>query len=197
MQGRRKLCAALTGAVLFVVPASAQAAITATVTGDDGNPVALNAAAPLALRNMDVKVNAHVDQAEDGRWSLTIFGPDSVPAASASTCNIVQYTQDVRKFVTFRGNGTYTGHRAALRATRRARRRSSRSSSSTRSTASVAIGQPPGAGLTRQPGSLSTITHALDFAPNPGAISYEIKYAKGGVIDPAPARSPASRRTRT
>ena len=38
--------------------------------------------------------------------------------------------------------------------------------------------------LTRQPNSFSTITQQLDFAGNPGATSYEIKYAKGGVVQP-------------
>ena len=39
----------------LLLPASALAAPTVTVTGDDGNPVPLNAAEPLTIRNMDVE----------------------------------------------------------------------------------------------------------------------------------------------
>ena len=50
--------------------------------------------------------------------------------------------------------------------------------------ASVTLGQPAGPLMTRQVNSFSTITQQLDFAGTPGALSYEIKYAKGGVLQP-------------
>ena len=36
--------------------------------------------------------------------------------------------------------------------------------------------------LTRQPNSFSTITHKVPVALNPGGLSYEVKYARGGVL---------------
>ena len=46
----------------------------------------------------------------------------------------------------------------------------------------MTLGQPAGPLMTRQANSFSTITQQLDFAGTPGALSYEIKYAKGGVL---------------
>jgi hypothetical protein len=64
MQSGRKLIAALVAAVVLCAPATADAAVSATVTGDDANPVALTPAAPLAIRNMDVQATGHVDLAD-------------------------------------------------------------------------------------------------------------------------------------
>jgi hypothetical protein len=50
--------------------------------------------------------------------------------------------------------------------------------------AGVAVGQPAGPLLTRNPGTLSNNVYLLDFGANPGSSIYEIKYAKGGVIGP-------------
>ena len=50
--------------------------------------------------------------------------------------------------------------------------------------ASVALGAPAGPLATRQAGSFNTIMQQLDFTPNPGAVTYEIKFAKGGVVQP-------------
>ena len=46
------------------MPATANAAVSATVTGDDGNPAALTAGAPPAIRNMDVQAAVQVDAAD-------------------------------------------------------------------------------------------------------------------------------------
>ena len=43
---------------------------------------------------------------------------------------------------------------------------------------------PAGALLTRQADSGSIIMQQLDFTANPGAITYEIKFAKGGAVEP-------------
>ena len=51
--------------------------------------------------------------------------------------------------------------------------------------ASVALGAPAGpAAHAPDTDSFSTITQQLDFTGNPGAITYEIKFAKGGVVQP-------------
>ena len=61
--------------------------------------------------------------------------------------------------------------------------------------ASVAIGQPAGPLPTRAAGSLNSNIHLLDFAGNPGTSTYEIQYAKGGVIGPDGAISGPSKST--
>ena len=53
--GGRMLVAALVVAGLFA-PASANAAVSATITGDDGQPVPMTVGAPPTIRNMNVSV---------------------------------------------------------------------------------------------------------------------------------------------
>jgi hypothetical protein len=167
------------------VPASARAALSVTATGDDGNPAALTPGAPLALRQMDVKVIARADAAEGYRWSIRVLGPDQVQASTGSTCNRVDFSPEETEFVNYRGNGTYTiGLAFYAQADTACAQPTKQVTYQYTVGASVAIGQPPGAGLTRQPGSLSLLNHELAFTPNPGAITYEIQYAKGGVVGP-------------
>ena len=48
--------------------------MTASVTGDDGAPVALTVGAPLAIRNVDVKAYVHIDSAAGAmsyKWQVT------------------------------------------------------------------------------------------------------------------------------
>jgi hypothetical protein len=171
---------------MMLVPAAAHATQSVSVTGDDGQPTALNSGGPLALRNMDVQVLSHADTAEGYRWSVQVLDPGGVPASSGSTCNRTEFWSDDKQFVNYRGNGTYTvilrfysdtADTACAKAPREVHYQFTIG-------ASVAVGQPAGPALTRQPNSFVTNTQALDFNPNPGASSYEIRYAKGGVIAP-------------
>ena len=64
MKAHKIMLAALT--FLAVTPAAAAAAVTGSVTGDAGAPVALAAnGAATAIRNMDVQALSHVDDAAD------------------------------------------------------------------------------------------------------------------------------------
>ena len=52
-------------AVVFaLLPASALAAPTVTVTGDDGNPAPLNSAAAVAIRQLDLEVRVSIPATE-------------------------------------------------------------------------------------------------------------------------------------
>jgi hypothetical protein len=184
MQGRWILAAAVAAMAWLLVPASAGAALSATITGDDGQPMPLNAAAPVTLRNMDPAVVTNQDAAEGYRYTVAVLGPDNVPVASGQTCTRTEYSPENKEFVNYRGNGTYTvivrffsdvNDTTCAKAPREVR-------FAFNLAASVAIGQPPGAGLTRRPGEFSLLKHELDFTPNPGAVTYEIQYAKGGVV---------------
>ena len=44
--------------------------------------------------------------------------------------------------------------------------------------------QPAGVLLTRKPNDFTSITHLIPIALNPGALTHEVRYAKGGVIGP-------------
>ena len=187
MQGRRFFGVAAVAAAIALVPAAkAQATVAVTVTGDDGNPVALNAAAPVAIRNMDVKVGAAVDKAEGARWSMQVVNQAGAPVSSASTCNNVQYFPNDSRYVTYQGNQTYTAvlqfYADASDTTCAKAPRVVQYSFVIQS--GVALAQPAGPALTRAAGSFSTNTQTLGFTQNPGATTYEIKYAKGGVIGP-------------
>src|SRR4051794_29715207 len=108
MQGRRSLAAAVAALAMLIVPASARAALSVTVTGDAGQPVALSTDAPLALRNMDVNVISNQDVAEGYRFSVAVLGPDNVPVSSGTTCARTEFSPENKEFVTYRGNGTYS-----------------------------------------------------------------------------------------
>ena len=181
MTFRKILLAALGCAAL--TPATASAAITAQVTGDAGSPVALSAGgAAVAIRNMDVQALSHVDDAADARsFKTTVTDGAGVGASTPSPCWISRFSADDKRFVDYHGNGTY-------KLTLTTFSDNDCKSNAKQYTylwtvgAGVGLGQPAGAFLTRQPNSFSTITQAIDFAGNPGASSYEFKYALGGVV---------------
>jgi hypothetical protein len=179
MNAGMKLLATAGAAIVCAVgaPAAAQAATTVTVTGDTGAATPLTAgAAPVAIRNMDVQSVVHVDS---GGYSITVTDGAGNGAATTSSCT----SGDTTKFVDYHGNGTYTLTLTTF---------TNLGCSAGAKTftyqwavnASVALGQPATALLTRAPNSFSTNTQALDFAGNPGATGYEVKYALGGAVLP-------------
>src|SRR5690242_14440036 len=100
MQARRLFGAAAAVAAMVLVPAGkAQAGVSVTVTGDDGNPLALSATAPVAIRNMDVKVIANVDKAEGARWSMQVVNQAGASVSSASTCYRTDVIPNDSKYV--------------------------------------------------------------------------------------------------
>jgi hypothetical protein len=125
---------------------------------------------------MDVQAQVHVD---GGSYSIAVADGAGVGAATPTTCG----SGDTTKYVDYHGNGTYT---LTLRTYTDTGCRNVAKDSTYQWTvaAGVAIGQPATALLTRAPNSFSTNTQALDFAGNPGATGYEVKYALGGVLNP-------------
>ena len=110
--------------------------------------------------------------------------PTGTPAETGTSfCWDTRFTTDDRHLVSYRGNGVYTLQISLFRD------RDCKTPNSTINLqwtvgASVALGAPAGPLPTRQAGSFNTIMQQLDFAPNPGAVTYEIKFAKGGVVQP-------------
>ncbi|HWK25118.1 MAG TPA: hypothetical protein VNS09_01055 [Solirubrobacter sp.] len=184
MKAGFKLAATLAGAALTVaVPATAGAAVTATVTGDDGNPLPLTAGVPAPIRNMDVQATGHVDPADAGSYILHVTGPDGVAASTDSPCWDPRYTNENRRFVDYRGNGAYT-FTVSLFTDRNCATAKSNVTFGWNVGAFVSIAPPAATMFTRGPNSFSTITQQFNFAGNPGAPRYEIKYAKGAAVLP-------------
>jgi hypothetical protein len=182
MDSGRKLFAALVAAAALGAPATANATVSATVTDDGANMVALTAGTPLALRNMYVQAVAHVDKGDAGSWLAKVIGPDGVAAATQSPCWPDQ-TFDSKRFVDYRGNGTYTLVVSLFTDKDCAVPKADISYPWTVN-ASVAISPPAPVMLTRAANSISTIVQQFNFAGNPGASGYEIKWAKGAVLQP-------------
>jgi hypothetical protein len=173
---------ALALAAIAFLPATASAAAV-TVTGDDGNPLAINTAAPTPIRNMDVRAALTVAQSDGAYWSAQTIGPDGVPASSALTCRSSRIIPTGTNFVSYRGNGIYTVLlRTFSNSACTAGAKEQRFLYAVN--AGTAVTPPGGVVLTRQPNSFSSITHKVPVALNPGATSYEVRFARGGVIGP-------------
>ena len=174
-----KLVAALAAAaVMTCAPAVANAAPAVTITTDTGQPAVLAPGTNPTLRNMSVETALTVADADAMRWTWSVIGPDGVAAVTESSCWSIN--TDGRR-VPYRGNGTYT-------LTLKAYAANACTGTPVVTTytwtvgASVAIGQPAGPLPTRPANTAVTNTLMLDFAGNPGATTYEIRYAKGAVL---------------
>jgi hypothetical protein len=144
-----------------IAPAGASAAVSVTVTGDDGNPVALGGT--LNIRNMNPQLN-FAALATD-RWSATITGPGGAQVSSPVSCGTGPFPN---KLVDYIGNGTYTVTVTTYGATCSAV--AGTQALPFNITASTAVTSPPTAQLTRKPGSFITNRIALPIDLNPGAL---------------------------
>ena len=166
-------------------PATANAAVSATVTGDDGNPAALTAGSaagdPQHVRAGGRPCRRRRRQVLHRQGASARTASPRRPTARAGTRG---YTNESKRYVDYRGNGTYTLDDEPVHATRTARPASGTSAFPWTVNARVAISPPAPTMLTRAANSFSTITQQFNFAGNPGASGYEIKYAKGAVVLP-------------
>jgi hypothetical protein len=174
-----KLAAALVVATGLIVPATANAAISAKVTDDAGNPVQLAPGAPPALKSMDVR--ALVNASEGKGFSSSVIGPDNQPTGISVGCGLPGTERT--NYVDYHGNGTYTLTVTTYSDTCGGKVLSTASYAWT-VTAGVAIAPPAPTMMTRAANSFSTNQQHFNFAGNPGASGYEIKYAKGAVVNP-------------
>jgi hypothetical protein len=175
--------AGLAAAMLATAPAGAHA-VTGTITADDGNPVALDPGAPLTVRNMNVRAVGFVEPSEGGSFKTTVLDPSGVSAGSTfDFCWNTQFSNEGRHTVDYRGNGTYTLV-FTLYSDRDCKNVKETRNLQWNVAASVSLGQPAAPLLTRRQNDTMPITQQVDFAGNPGASGYEIRYARGGVIQP-------------
>ncbi len=174
-------------ALLFaLLPASALAAPTVTVTGDDGNPAPLNAAAPLPLRQMAPDVNVSVPRTDTANYTTQVFDAAGTAASDASPCRDTQFGSTWTNFVDYRGNGTYTVLLRYFPSTDDSCVRTPSREQRFQFTinAGTAVTAPPVRLLTRAANSFVTNVRQLPVTLNPGASTYEVRYARGGVIGP-------------
>ena len=171
--------------VTACLPASALAA-TATVTGDDGNPVALSTTAPISIRNMDVTTEVTVATAEATYYTSQVFDAAGTPASSLASCRTTRFSPTAKNFVDYRGNGTYTlllRYFASADSNCTGTANESQPSSTRSTPAPRSPHRPSGCSRGCRTRSL-TRTHQIPVALNPGAIIYEVRYARGGVAGP-------------
>jgi hypothetical protein len=181
--GLRPMIAASATVLAVLGTATAAQAAAVTVTGDDGNPVPLAPNTPASIRNMSPSIGVGFAPTEDTRYSVSYAGPDGVAVATAVNCFTTKVP--VNRSLDYRGNGTYTIVVTGFaKADSTCQTPKSTETYTVVITGSVAVGAPAGRHLIRKANSYTTNTLALPFSGNPGATSYEIAYAKGGVVGP-------------
>jgi hypothetical protein len=186
MSKKARIAAAAVALAASAVAAAPASAATVTVTGDDGNPVAIAPGSTTPLRNMHADVN--VAPAAGERYRLTVTGPGGQVASSLDCYSIA--TGDRLDFL---GNGTYTGTLTTY-TTSGCSGAGKTTSFAIALNASVAINVPsPSKVLTREPNG-TFLTHSIPVALNPGSLSTQVHYAKGGVLAPDGSISGASER---
>jgi hypothetical protein len=166
-------------AAASVAPSVASAAVSVTVTGDDGNPIALGG--PINMRNMNPQLG--VTAGTTDRYTLTVVGPTGTKVASSIDCLLGFNTSG--RSVDYVGNGVYTvtvttypsGNTACNTPT-------GTQTLSFTITASTALGQPTTAVLTRKAGSVIPNTVNLPIDLNPGALSTEAWVARNVTPNP-------------
>jgi hypothetical protein len=182
MKAGGRFLAMLVIALGLCVPASASADVTATLTGDDGNPAPLTAGAVPTIRNMTATAAVQVPAGAQKSWKWSVSDPTGAALAAPEYCwsSIV----DDSSRVSYRGNGTYTMTVQLYNGSSCSGSVIATSTYQWNVAASVGIGQPAGPLMTRPANTTVTNTQLIDFAGNPGAQNYEIRYAKGAVLAP-------------
>jgi hypothetical protein len=176
--GRRALLAATAALAAGVVaPGTASAAVGLSVTGDDGNPIALGG--PINMRNMNPQLVISSTAAD--HFNLSVTGPNGAKVASDLSC-FSDYNTN-QKYVDYVGNGAYTVTLTTFTNSTCTTGASARSLPFT-ITASTALGQPQSAVLTRKAQSTIPNTVNLPIDLNPGALSTEAFVARNVTPNP-------------
>lgn len=169
------------GTLAAAAPAVAGAA-TASVTGDDGNPVNVPAGAPPTIRNMSPQVGVAFPPG-DGRYSLQVTNAAGAAASSGTTC--FRTTSLFPERVNYSGNGAYTINVTTYGADDSA---CAKPLATERFVfvigASTSITPPAGPHLLRAAGSFVTNPLMLAVNLNPGATNHEVRFAKNATLAP-------------
>jgi hypothetical protein len=160
------LAASVAVAAGVIAPATA-GAVTVTVTGDDGNPVALGG--PINIRHMSPDVVVTLQNPATEFYGFTVTGPNGAEVAVPDSCVASPGTRTV----SYVGNGPYTVNLTRY-TTSFCTTPVVTTPISFTITASVALGQPTSPVLTRKAGSTIPNTITLPIDLNPGALTHEV-----------------------
>jgi hypothetical protein len=164
-RGRVAMLATSVALAAGVVAPATAGAVTVTVTGDDGNPVALGG--PVNIRHMSPRLA--VDP-QGQNYGYTVTGPNGALAAVEDSCATAGDTRDVW----YLGNGAYTINLTRYSDVSCSTPAGAATPVSFTITASVSLGQPTSPVLTRKAGSTIPNTIALPIDLNPGALTHEV-----------------------
>jgi hypothetical protein len=152
-------------AAAAIAPAAANAAVSLTVTGDAGAPVAL--AGTLNIRNMNPMIGIRSTPAD--HFNLSVTGPNGAKVASDLSC-FSDYNTD-GKPVDYVGNGPYTVTLTTYSSNTCATATAPPQTIPFTITASTAVTPPAVAQLTRPAHSSVPNTVKLAIDLNPGALA--------------------------
>jgi hypothetical protein len=153
--------------VVAAAAPDAASAVTVTVTGDDGNPIALGGT--VSIRNMSPQVAVTLASASE-HYGFTVTGPNNAPVAVQDSCVAAG---DTPRTVDYVGNGVYNVNLTRYSDVNCTSVVGSPSVYPFTIGASVAITPPPGAVLTRKPGTSLTNAVTLPVDLNPGALTHQ------------------------
>jgi hypothetical protein len=169
-RSRRLGLVAVTAALAagVVAPGAASAAVSVSVTGDDGNAIALGSA--INIRNMNPALAIHAGATDF--FTLSVIGPNGAKVASDLVPCFSSYDTN-SKPLDYVGNGAYTVVLTTYTDG------SCTAGASTRSlpftiTASTGLGAPTTPVLTRKAGSVVPNTISLPIDLNPGALGTDV-----------------------
>lgn len=171
----------LTLSVLVVAPCSTAFAVTATVTGDSGEALALEGAGP-TIRNIAPSLKFGF-AADEPRYSFSVKGPAGDEAAAPLACNTTEYPRSEDIYYT--GNGVYT---VSVLVSRNPEDTTCAQATETRFTftinATTAVLAPPGILMTSKTPTASLIPYPFALQVVPGTNVYDLQYAVDAKLNP-------------
>lgn len=171
----------LTLAVLVVLPSSSAFAVTATITGDAGEPLALGGAGP-TLRNIAPNFT-FAFAADEKRYSFSVQGPAGQEAAAPLACGTTDFPR--AEEIYYVGNGTYTViARVSTNPDDAACAEATEVRFPFTINATTTVIPPPGVLLTRRSPTGSFISYPFPVQKVPGTSSYDFQFAVDAKLNP-------------
>lgn len=175
-----------------LLPASALAAPTVTVTGDDGNATPLNSAAPVAIRQLEIHVGVSVPPTDTRFYTAQVIDAAGGGATPPSDCLDRRVSPSAGGSPDYHGNGIYTVLVRYFSSGTCSGTPSSELSFRYTINAGTAVAGLPGRVLTRRANSFVTNTRQLAITTNPGASTYQIQYSRGALAADGSISGPIS-----
>jgi hypothetical protein len=168
-------------AVLVVAPCSKAFAVTATITGDNGDAVPLEGSGP-TLRNIAPSL-AFGFAADERRYSFSVAGPAGDEAAAPLACGSTDFPH--AEDIYYRGNGVYT---VIARVSKNPDDESCAEATEQRFTftinATTSVIAPKGVLKTRKTASGAFISYPFSVQVVPGTDVYDLFFAVDAKLNP-------------